>query len=97
LISKSAQKQNLVIASDASVGAMQFIRDGGHTSTLALWGRSMGAVTALLYSERDPSVAGIVLDSPFSRLTDLMKELVEEQKIPLWGLVGTTALKLMRR
>lgn len=57
----------------------------------------MGAVTALLYSERDPSVAGIVLDSPFSRLTDLMRELVEEQRIPLWGLVGGTALKLMRR
>jgi hypothetical protein len=57
----------------------------------------MGAVTALLYSERDPSVAGIVLDSPFSRLTDLMRELVEEQKIPLWSLVGNMTFKLMRR
>jgi hypothetical protein len=57
----------------------------------------MGAVTALLYSERDPSIAGIVLDSPFSRLCDLMKELVEEQNVPLWGLVGNTAMKLMRR
>jgi alpha-beta hydrolase superfamily lysophospholipase len=76
---------------------VQFIRSGGHTSTIALWGRSMGAVTALLYSERDPTVAGVVLDSPFARLTDLMKELVVEQNVPLWGLVGGTALKLMRR
>lgn len=76
---------------------VDFIRAGGHTTTLALWGRSMGAVTSLLYSERDPSVAGLVLDSPFSKLTDLMKELAQEQRIPLWNMVGGTALKLMRR
>ena len=35
----------------------------------------MGAVTALLYSHRDPSIAGVVADSPFSRLVDLMLEL----------------------
>lgn len=76
---------------------VEFIRGGGHTSVIALWGRSMGAVTSLLYSERDPSVAALVLDSPFSRLTDLMRELAEEQKIPLWGMLGGTALRLMRR
>ena len=76
---------------------VDFIRSGNHTTTLALWGRSMGAVTALLYSERDPSVAGLVLDSPFSKLTDLMRELAREQRIPLWSMVGGTALKMMRR
>lgn len=76
---------------------VEFIRGGGHTSVIALWGRSMGAVTSLLYSERDPSVAALVLDSPFSRLTDLMRELAEEQKIPLWSMLGGTALRLMRR
>jgi pimeloyl-ACP methyl ester carboxylesterase len=76
---------------------VEFIRAGDHTTTLALWGRSMGAVTSLLYSERDPSVAGLVLDSPFSNLTDLMRELAQEQRIPLWSMVGGTALKLMRR
>jgi hypothetical protein len=35
----------------------------------------MGAVTALLYSQRDPSIAAVVADSPFSRLIDLMLEL----------------------
>lgn len=76
---------------------VEFIRGGGHTSVIALWGRSMGAVTSLLYSERDPSVAALILDSPFSRLTDLMRELAEEQKIPLWSMLGGTALRLMRR
>lgn len=36
----------------------------------------MGAVTALLHADRDPSIAGIVLDSPFSDLTKLVDELV---------------------
>jgi alpha-beta hydrolase superfamily lysophospholipase len=41
----------------------------------------MGAVTALLYSQQDPSVAGMVLDSPFSRLVDLMLELASDQQL----------------
>ena len=36
-------------------------------SKVALWGRSMGAATAVLYAQRDPSVAALVLDSAFSR------------------------------
>eukprot|EP00976_Prorocentrum_cordatum_P017780 358257-Prorocentrum_minimum.AAC.1 len=37
----------------------------------------MGASTAILYSQRDPSIAGLVLDSAFSRFNDLAVELVE--------------------
>ncbi len=59
------------------------LRSTGRVSTLGLWGRSMGAVTALLYAQRDPSIAGIVLDSPFSSLTELMLEIVEEQQLPI--------------
>ena len=39
---------------------VEHLRATGKVSTLGLWGRSMGAVTALLYSNRDPSIAGIV-------------------------------------
>lgn len=46
------------------------------TSTLGLWGRSMGSVSALLYAVTDPSIAAMVLDSPFSDLTQLCEELV---------------------
>lgn len=43
----------------------------------------MGAATALLYSHKDPSIAGMVLDSPFSKLTLLAEELVKgNTKIP---------------
>ena len=43
----------------------------------------MGAATALLYSHKDPSIAGMVLDSPFSKLTQLAEELVKSNsKIP---------------
>ena len=58
---------------------VKFLRTRPFVSTIGLWGRSMGAVTALLYAHRDPTVAGIVLDSPFSRLTDLMMEIVAHQ------------------
>jgi alpha/beta superfamily hydrolase len=39
---------------------VEHLRSSGKTSTIGLWGRSMGAVTALLHSDRDPSIAGIV-------------------------------------
>ena len=40
--------------------AVAHLRQDGITGTVGLWGRSMGAVTALLFSQRDPSIAGIV-------------------------------------
>ena len=50
------------------------LRDSGTVSRVALWGRSMGAVTALLHAQRDASIAALVVDSPFSSL--LMREYV---------------------
>ena len=44
---------------DVSV-AVDHLRSHNMVSTLGLWGRSMGAVTALLYGHRDPSIAGMV-------------------------------------
>jgi hypothetical protein len=53
------------------------LRAGGRVTKIGLWGRSMGAATSLFYGQKDPSVAALVLDSPFSKLTDLMHELVD--------------------
>eukprot|EP01071_Lankesteria_metandrocarpae_P008074 Lankesteria_metandrocarpae@DN4857_c0_g1_i1.p1 len=53
------------------------LRSSKEVSTIGLWGRSMGAVTALLHCHRDPSIACIVLDSPFSSLRKLATELTE--------------------
>ena len=38
----------------------------------------MGAVTALLYAERDPFINSLVLDSPFSNLKELATEIGKE-------------------
>jgi len=57
----------------------------------------MGASTALLHADRDPSIAGVVLDSPFSDLKVLCEELVDVYvnfKIPRW-VVGI-ALHMIR-
>ncbi|KAJ8766443.1 hypothetical protein K2173_022502 [Erythroxylum novogranatense] len=62
---------------------VEYLREDGNVSLIGLWGRSMGAVTSLLYGAEDPSIAGIVLDSPFSDLVDLMMELVDTYKIRL--------------
>lgn len=57
---------------------IEYLRSTGTTSTIALWGRSMGAATALLHGERDPSIAGMVLDSSFADLNMLAEEMVEK-------------------
>lgn len=54
---------------------VEHLRSTGRVSTIGLWGRSMGAVTALLHADRDPSIGGMVLDSPFSSLRRLAEEL----------------------
>lgn len=44
-----------------------------------LWGRSMGAVTAIIYASECPeNLDFLVLDSPFSDLEELLKELVDK-------------------
>ncbi len=64
---------------------------------VALWGRSMGAVTSLLHVRKDPSIAAVVLDSPYSDLPLLCRQLVGHVvtvKIP--GFAVSTGLKIVR-
>lgn len=39
---------------------VRHLRGAYPESAIGLWGRSMGAVTALMYSQQDPSIAGVV-------------------------------------
>eukprot|EP00656_Telonema_subtile_P007390 TRINITY_DN13473_c0_g1_i4.p1 TRINITY_DN13473_c0_g1~~TRINITY_DN13473_c0_g1_i4.p1 ORF type:complete len:371 (-),score=76.31 TRINITY_DN13473_c0_g1_i4:503-1615(-) len=55
----------------------EHLRKSGTVSTMGLWGRSMGAATALQHGDRDPSIAGMVIDSGFTSLEVLAKELVD--------------------
>ena len=74
---------------------IEFLRKTNKVSTIGLWGRSMGAVTALMYGVRDPSIAGLVLDSSFSSLKVLIEELVKE-KVSLPNFVVNQASKLVK-
>lgn len=76
---------------------VNYLRESNRVTCIGLWGRSMGASTALLHGDRDPSIAGMVLDSPFSDLKVLCEELVDVYvnfKIPRW-VVGV-ALHMVR-
>ncbi|XP_059658610.1 uncharacterized protein LOC132304907 isoform X2 [Cornus florida] len=76
---------------------VSYLRSNEQISRVGLWGRSMGAVTGLLYGAEDPSIAGMVLDSAFSNLFDLMMELVDVYKIRLPKFTVKVAVQYMRR
>lgn len=73
------------------------LRTDKRVSCIGLWGRSMGAVTCLMYGAEDPSIAGMVLDSPFSNLVDLMMELVDVYKVRLPKFTLKVAIQYMRK
>lgn len=56
------------------------LRASGDVSSIALWGRSMGAATAIMYGSRDPTISCMILDSAFTDLTRLAEEMVERGK-----------------
>lgn len=73
---------------------------------VALWGRSMGAVAAVMYAAKDPWIRCIVLDSPFSNLRLLIHDIVERhggrtaQYVPnviVDGIVGRIRKRIMTR
>ncbi len=57
---------------------VKHLRGNAGISTIGIWGRSMGAATAVLYSQMDPSIACLVLDSAFTSLKHIMHELAAQ-------------------
>jgi alpha/beta superfamily hydrolase len=75
---------------------IEYLRLTRKVSFIGLCGRSMGAVTALLYGETDPSIAAIVADSPFYSLRKVIKDQVNKYaKIP--GFIISAARKLVKK
>lgn len=60
---------------------VEWLRKSNKVSTIGIWGRSMGAVTGLMHADRDPSIAGLVLDSPFTNLRTLAEEIAKENTV----------------
>lgn len=58
---------------------VNFLRKELKIQKIILWGRSMGAVSALRYAETDPNLKAIVLDSPFANFPDLIKYILNER------------------
>jgi len=57
---------------------LKFLRDSGTITSIALWGRSMGASTSIFVAAKDPHLTACVLDSPFTRLRTVAVELGNE-------------------
>ncbi|CAM9094558.1 unnamed protein product, partial [Phaeothamnion confervicola] len=79
---------------------IEYLRKSNKISMIALWGRSMGAATALLHGDRDQTIAAMILDSAFSDLTVLAEEMVEkgrEAGLNVPGLVIRTVMGFIRR
>ena len=74
---------------------IEHLRKERRVNTIALWGRYMGAVTALLHADRDPTIAGVVLDSPFSDLPKLANELASRYAGKLPGFLLSGVLKMV--
>ena len=74
---------------------VDFINKLPGVGNIGLWGRSMGAVTAIMYGDRDPSVAGMVLDSAFASLKELIEELVKS-RVKLPEFILNQAVKLVK-
>ena len=74
---------------------IEYLRKTNKVSTIGLWGRSMGAVTAIMYGDRDPSIAGMVLDSAFASLKELIEELVKS-RVNLPEFILNQATKLVK-
>jgi len=75
---------------------VQHLTESGKVTKIALWGRSMGAVTAIMYSSKNPAISCVVLDSPFADFKRLVQELVKARaNIPAF--LTSIALKMIRR
>ena len=78
---------------------VDWLRACGRVSGIALWGRSMGAATALMHGGRDPSIAAIIADSPFTDLQAIADDILakgREQGMRIPGFVVSIALSMLK-
>eukprot|EP00442_Polarella_glacialis_P049271 CAMPEP_0115133368 /NCGR_PEP_ID=MMETSP0227-20121206/54387_1 /TAXON_ID=89957 /ORGANISM="Polarella glacialis, Strain CCMP 1383" /LENGTH=176 /DNA_ID=CAMNT_0002539499 /DNA_START=200 /DNA_END=727 /DNA_ORIENTATION=- len=76
---------------------LEFLRTQSNVSSIGLWGRSMGATTAILRVAEDNEVAACVLDSAFKDLVTVAEDLVEKGRFPLPSFLMGWALDVVRR
>lgn len=76
---------------------IKHLRERAKCGLVALWGRSMGAVTAVRYAGQDGSVSGLVLDSPYAHLPTLLTEVAVQSApvLPRWA--AKSAVNALRK
>ena len=76
---------------------IKHLRERANCGLVALWGRSMGAVTAVRYAGQDGSVSGLVLDSPYAHLPTLLTEVAVQSApvLPRWA--AKSAVNALRK
>ena len=76
-------------------GVINFVSKNYPIGNISLWGRSMGAVTAILYAEKNSSkITSMILDSPFNELSTVVKEYAAKN-FNLPGILLTMAIKMI--
>ena len=76
---------------------INFLKKTNKVSAIGLWGRSMGAVTALIYgSKENNNLSAILLDSAFYSLKKLIEEFIEKSiKIP--NFIANSIIEIIRK
>lgn len=83
--------------------AIEWLRKSETVSRIALWGRSMGAATAILTTAmlQNEGISCLVLDSPFESLVRVAYEFVDNIRLKIPKLIISTGvavgLKMIRR
>lgn len=75
---------------------IQHLRSTGTVAGIGLWGRSMGAATAVFHASVDPEIHACILDSPFADLKEVATELVDRGRFMVPGFIISMALELIR-
>lgn len=72
---------------EKDLGAViRHLRKSGLVTSIALWGRSMGAAAAILRASKDKCLAACVLDSSFADLRTLAGDFAKESFIPQFAI-----------
>jgi pimeloyl-ACP methyl ester carboxylesterase len=74
---------------------LNYLTNTAKVSKVVLWGRSMGAVTALMYAGNDPRISAIIVDSAFSSFKHLVKDLAKS-KASIPGFLASGAYNLLK-
>lgn len=77
--------------------AVKYLRSLNFIGRIGLWGRSMGAATSVLSSAADWTLGALVIDSAFSSLPRVAKELVNNNAIIVPDFIVTMALNMVRK